>query len=92
MQEHYDSKPPHTAGIAVEEPPAPATVENPPQIPMFGGRAIPPPIPESKTELAFQILLMKKSYRKAFYVWTAIVFALASMFISSLMLWVLFRI
>jgi hypothetical protein len=88
MQLHYDGDKDHKShelGIAVESPPAPATVANPPAMPQFGGYPIPPALPPQKTgSIGIDILLMKRSYSKAFWLWTGVVALLTAMAISSI--------
>lgn len=85
MQKHYESN--HKEGISVEVPPAPATVSNPPQMPMFQGHALPPiPPHQEKGSIGFDILYMKRSYPKAFLVYTGLVALLTALFISSVFL------
>jgi len=83
MELHYNTK--HLEGIASEAPPAPATIANPPPMPSFGGYPIPPVVPPTKTgSIAIDIILMKRSHPKAFWVYTALVVGLTALAISSL--------
>ena len=90
MQEHYDgtkenSFKPHELGLVTDNPPAPLAVANPPAPPMFGGYPIPPVVPPTKTgSIAIDIILMKRSHPKAFWVYTALVVGLTALAISSL--------
>src|SRR5713226_5385641 len=91
MEEHYNSK--HEKGIATESPPSPSTVANPPPFPSLYGKPIPPSTPQPDTvSVMLDILLMRRSYKKAFLVWTLIVFAVTAMFISTLYTWLVFHI
>jgi hypothetical protein len=92
MQKHYESN--HKEGIAVESPPAPATVSNPPPMPMVRGQIIPPATPEigGFGNLVMNILLMRRSYPKAFVFWTIIVWVVSMLFTSNLFAWLVFHI
>jgi hypothetical protein len=81
MEQHYNTK--HLEGLAVESPPAPATVANPPPMPSFGGYPIPPVVPHQKTgSIAIDMILMKRSHPKAFWVYTGLL-ALFTAFVTS---------
>jgi|SRR6266571_740551 len=91
MQKHYETN--HKEGIAVESPPAPATVSNPPAPQMLYGHAVPPRMAEPKQEsVAFNIVFMYRAYPRAFKLWTFLVFAVTAMFISTLYTWIVFHI
>ncbi|TMI42715.1 hypothetical protein E6H23_04355 [Candidatus Bathyarchaeota archaeon] len=91
MQKHYDTN--HLEGIATERPPSPATVANPPAPPIVLGTAIPPPLPPIKTEsVVIDIVLMYRSHKKAFRVWTLIVALMSMLFASGLYNWLVFHI
>ena len=91
MQKHYETN--HKEGIAIEEPPAPATVANPAPPPMLYGHAVPPRMAEPKQEsTVFNIVYMYRSYPRAFKLWSLLVAFLTAMFISSLYTWLVFHI
>lgn len=97
MQEHYEGNAenkhkPHELGISVESPPAPATVANPPPRPMYEGHAIPPPTREPDLAWYIRIPLMYRSYKRAFLLWTTIVFILAGLFWTNLYAYIVFHI
>jgi hypothetical protein len=87
MQKHYESA--HKEGIAVESPPAPATVANPPQMPMLGGHPIPPRFPEPDQPFRVNIKLMQRNFPIAFMWWTMIVVVATALFISTLYAWLI---
>ena len=73
--------------------PSPATVANPPAPPIVLGTAIPPPLPPIKTEsVVIDIVLMYRSHKKAFRVWTLIVALMSMLFASGLYNWLVFHI
>jgi|SRR5467141_1647632 len=82
MQKHYETN--HKEGIAVESPPAPATVANPAVPPMLGGHALPPTRQEPDQPFRVNIKLMYRNFPVAFMWWTIIVFVAASLLISTL--------
>jgi hypothetical protein len=82
MQKHYETN--HKEGIAVESPPAPATVSNPTTPPMLSGHALPPTRPEPNLPFRVNIKLMYRNFPVAFMWWTIIVFAATSLLISTL--------
>jgi len=87
---HIKSK--HLEFIATETPPAPAEIANPPQ-----GRQdwnVPPrrPEPHLPGGIVMNMAFMWRDYKKPFLLWTLLVFALSSVFISNLMLWLLFHV
>lgn len=97
MQKHYESN--HNDGIA-DVKPRPA-VENPAPPPMFHDRYIPPSRPEPHVEggpfdRTFQrttnIILMYRSFPRAFKLWTIIVFGLTAWIVSSLYTLIVFHI
>ena len=91
LDKHYSTN--HQEGIAVESPAPPATVANPPQMPYIGRYPIPPSTPEPKSEsFVINIMLMYKSYPRAFRWWTLIVFLLSMLFTSNLFVWIVFHI
>jgi hypothetical protein len=80
MDLHYTSN--HKDGIAQN---APVEVANPAPMPTFQGRPLPPVLPQQATgSIGFDILYMKRSYPKAFIVYTGIVALLTALFISSI--------
>jgi hypothetical protein len=87
MQKHYESA--HKEGIAIESPPAPATVANPPAPPMLHGHAIPPRFPEPDQPFRVNIKLMQRNFPVAFMWWTMIVFVATALFISTLFSWII---
>lgn len=77
---HYNSK--HQEGIAKD---APVQVVNPTPIPSFAGVPLPPVVPhQNKGSIAFDIIYMKRSYPKAFWIWAGIVAFLTALAISSI--------
>ena len=97
MQKHCESN--HVEGIADVRPRP--TVENPPPPPTFHGRVIPPSRPEPETQggvfdQTFQkttnVILMYRSFPRAFKLWTILVFGLAAWIVSSLYTLIVFHI
>jgi len=91
LDKHYLTS--HQEGIAVESPPPPATVANPPSMPVVGGYPMPPPTPEPKgfDRFVTNILLMRRSFPKAFLWWTVIVIIMTMLFTSDLFYWLVFH-